>query len=191
MSGKSKSWTYNKIRKAKWIVLGDGELLSVLVKTSEELGLRVYSYHAGGEIDNHDIYFLGYQENPYSFVEKSDWFILTSSWEGFPMVIGEAMACGTPVISSDCETGPREFLTKDIDSLTHNRNCQEAEYGILIPVIDSSYEKNDIESLVGQLDKLVSNKNLHDRYKEIGLERIHQFSSEKIMESWEHTIEGK
>lgn len=53
---------------------------------------------------------LGYQNNPWKFLAKSDIFVLPSIWEGFGNVIVEAMFLGVPVISSDCPSGPREIL---------------------------------------------------------------------------------
>ena len=181
---------YNKRRKAKWIVIGDGELLPILSSKAEKLGLKVYSYLKNEELIDCDIYFLGYQENPYSFIAESDWFILTSSWEGFPMVIGEAMACGAPVISTDCQTGPREMLS---DNFTHDtvlENCQSVEYGILMPLINESTDLEMMNRLVDQLAELVSEKSIQHKYKELGLKRIQQFSPEVLMSKWMNVLKG-
>lgn len=57
-----------------------------------------------------DIALLGHRDNPYAYMAKASVFVLSSLWEGFGNVLVEAMACGTPVVSTDCPHGPREIL---------------------------------------------------------------------------------
>ncbi len=57
-----------------------------------------------------DIQLLGNQINPYKYVRRAKVFVLSSLWEGLPTVVVEAMALGTPVVSTDCPSGPREIL---------------------------------------------------------------------------------
>jgi glycosyltransferase involved in cell wall biosynthesis len=54
--------------------------------------------------------FVGWQENPYKFVSRSDLFVLSSRWEGLGNVLIEALACGCPVVATDCQYGPKEIL---------------------------------------------------------------------------------
>jgi glycosyltransferase involved in cell wall biosynthesis len=57
-----------------------------------------------------DIALLGHRDNPYPYMARASVFVLSSLWEGFGNVLVEAMACGTPVVSTDCPHGPREIL---------------------------------------------------------------------------------
>jgi glycosyltransferase involved in cell wall biosynthesis len=57
-----------------------------------------------------DIALLGHRDNPYPYMARAGVFVLSSLWEGFGNVLVEAMACGTPVVSTDCPHGPREIL---------------------------------------------------------------------------------
>ncbi len=88
----------HKERPVRLMILGEGEdryLLEMLVK---KLGLE-------GEI-----LLPGFVDNPYAYMAKASVFVLSSAWEGFGNVLIEAMAVGTPVISTNCESGPSEIL---------------------------------------------------------------------------------
>lgn len=180
---------FKKLKNCKWIVLGDGELLDELCAMAEKEGLKVHSFNQKEDLNNCDIYFLGFHNNPYPFIAHSDWFILTSSWEGFPMVIGEAMACGTPVISTDCQTGPREFLSDDITYSQGLNSCSIEAYGILIPLLDSELKAENMDTLVKQLDALTSDNALKESYKKNGMDRVNQLAAEVSMKKWLQVIE--
>lgn len=102
---------------ARLIILGEpafyeseqGEIHTSLVR---ELGLEDY------------VDLPGFADNPYAYMKNADLFVSSSRYEGFGNVIVEALACGCPVVSTDCPTGPIEIL-------------QNGEYGTLVPVDDA------------------------------------------------------
>jgi glycosyltransferase involved in cell wall biosynthesis len=57
-----------------------------------------------------DVIFVGFQKNPYVYINNANLLMLTSDSEGLPTVIIESLILGTPVVSTDCPTGPNEIL---------------------------------------------------------------------------------
>ncbi len=64
-----------------------------------------------------DVIFLPFENNPYKYIRKAKYVVLTSHYEGFPMVIPESLICGTPVISVDCNSGPKEIIDHKVNGL--------------------------------------------------------------------------
>jgi glycosyltransferase involved in cell wall biosynthesis len=91
------------------IVLGEGEERGSLEDHVRKL-----------EIEQ-DVALPGFVANPYAYMARSALFALSSRWEGLGMVLIEAMACGTPVVSTDCPSGPREIL-------------EDGRWGRLVPI---------------------------------------------------------
>jgi glycosyltransferase involved in cell wall biosynthesis len=88
----------HKLRPCRLIILGDGRQRDNLLKLSQELGIA-------------DALALpGFTPNPYAYMKRADLFVLSSRWEGSPNVLTEAMALGTPIVSTDCPSGPSELL---------------------------------------------------------------------------------
>ncbi|MDJ0807918.1 MAG: glycosyltransferase [Gammaproteobacteria bacterium] len=93
------------------IVLGEGRLRDQLLYLIDKLALT-------GRID-----LAGFKDNPYCYMRQADALVMSSVWEGFGNVLAEALAQGTPVVSTDCPSGPAEILN-------------HGEFGPLVPVGD-------------------------------------------------------
>ena len=85
-------------RPARLIILGEGEL-------RPELEARVRALGIADDVD-----LPGFDANPFRFMRHANVYVLSSDWEGLPTALIEAMACGTPVVATDCRSGPREIL---------------------------------------------------------------------------------
>jgi glycosyltransferase involved in cell wall biosynthesis len=105
------------------VVMGEGELLGKLQAQARAAGID-------GQVD-----FAGYIDNPYPWVAGADAFVLPSSWEGFPNVMLEAMACRTPVIATDCPGAGAEIL-------------EQGHSGSLVPMDDPAALARAILELV-------------------------------------------
>jgi len=80
------------------VILGQGELHKALADQATALGV------------SDSVYFLGFQDNPHRFIRRATVFALSSRFEGLPLIVAEALACGVPVVCTDCPSGPREML---------------------------------------------------------------------------------
>lgn len=100
-------------RRARLVILGEGGRRRELEGLVRRLGLGV------------DVDLPGWCDNPYACMAHADVFVLSSRAEGLPNALIEAMACGCPVVSTDCPSGPREIL-------------DGGRYGELVPVGDSA-----------------------------------------------------
>ncbi|MEM2174861.1 MAG: glycosyltransferase [Candidatus Micrarchaeia archaeon] len=93
------------------LILGDGPERGHLEKLARELGIKNY------------VHMPGYIENPYPYITNASVFVLSSRWEGLSTVLIEALAIGTPIVSTDCLSSPREIL-------------KDGKLGRLVPVED-------------------------------------------------------
>jgi len=107
-----------------WIV-GEGKLRQHLEQQIQRLGLTDC------------VRLLGFQHNPYQYMASADIFVLSSLYEGFGNVIVEAMACGAPVVATDCPSGPAEIIENGLNGiLAPPANADALSEGILRVLTD-------------------------------------------------------
>jgi glycosyltransferase involved in cell wall biosynthesis len=98
-------------RPMRLLILGEGKLRQSITSLAEELGIV------------EDLAMPGFVDNPFQYLARADVFALSSKWEGLPTVVIEALACGCPVVSTECPSGPMEIL-------------ENGKYGTLVPMED-------------------------------------------------------
>ena len=126
------------------LILGEGNQRDALIDKISALGLE------------ENVFLAGSADQPINLIKDADLFILSSKFEGFGLVIVEALAAGTTVVSTDCESGPAEILNKE-------------KYGYLGPINDASKFSEVIH--FGCLNKIPSSE-LIRRSKDFSIEII-------------------
>lgn len=139
------------------LILGDGEQKKELLGLAEELGVRQY------------VSFVGYQANPYNWIKKADIFVLSSSWEGLPVAVIEAMVCGTPVVSTNWPPGADELI-------------EDFKTGRLVPT-------DDVDSLSQAIIEVAKDRRLKKRIVERAITCVERYHYSKTVRRYERIFE--
>jgi glycosyltransferase involved in cell wall biosynthesis len=125
-----------QVHPSRLVILGSGPEQPQLESLVHELGLE------------QEVALLGFVQNPYAYMARAGVFVLSSAWEGLGNVLVEAMAVGTPVVSTDCKSGPAEILAN-------------GKYGLLTPVGDTKAMAQAILSVLSGNTTRVDSSWLH------------------------------
>ncbi len=139
------------------IILGEGKERHKLEQLAKDLNV------------DKDVYFLGFQENPYAYLSRCDLFVSSSIYEGFGNVIVEAMTCKLPVIATDCPySAPKEIITHGVN-------------GLLV-------QPRDYEAIASAILSLVDDSRLRDILSKEGLKRAGEFGHIKMVKQYERIM---
>jgi glycosyltransferase involved in cell wall biosynthesis len=148
-------------REVRLVILGEAP--HARETAARTTALRDLAYSLGVE---KDVDLPGYQHNPFRFMRRASVFVLTSRFEGLGNVLIEALACGCPVVSTDCESGPAEIL-------------ERGKYGRLVAV-------GDVDGLARALGMALDDPG----DPEFPKARARDFSSERIARQYEELMVG-
>jgi len=139
------------------VVLGKGSRLAQLHALAAQLGIGQY------------VRFIGFVDNPYAWIAAADLFVLASRWEGFGNVVAEALACGTPVLATDCNYGPGEIVEAGVS-------------GELVAV-------DDVDALAGMMSELIADPDRRAAMALAGTERVKRFDISTMVERYASLFE--
>lgn len=146
--------------RANLLILGEGSEREKLEKLVHELQLENF------------VSMPGFKENPMAYISRANVFALSSISEGFGNVLVEALACGCPVVSTDCPSGPREILN-------------DGEFGYLVPVGDSEAMADAILEVLNGKAKPISQGWL-DQFKPQPIAQQYMKVFENLMKQRSH-----
>ncbi|HPZ46020.1 MAG TPA: glycosyltransferase [Novosphingobium sp.] len=139
------------------VILGKGSRLDQLHRLAAQLGVGEH------------VRFIGFVANPYAWMARADLFVLPSRWEGFPTVAAEALACGAPVLMTDCSFGPRDVIEPGVS-------------GELVPVDDEA-------ALAAGIARLIADPQRRAAMREAGFARVRGFAIEAMVENYSSLFE--
>lgn len=143
---------------ATLVLVGDGEDRVKLQQLARELG--IWS----------SVVWPGYDPNPYRWMSRANLFVLSSLYEGFGIVITEAMALGIPVVATDCPHGPAEILRSGQD-------------GILVPPADDRL-------LAEAMARVLTDNSVREKLVSSARQRVEAFSVDHAIEAYTRIIEA-
>ena len=147
-------------------IVGFGGLENELKKLIEDLDLT------------DRVFLMGFQSNPFQYIKAADLFVLSSNHEGFPNVLLEAMACGCPVISTNCKSGPDELLEVEDPDIN---GILKTKYGIMVPT-------NNMDLMRQGIEYFIENPDYHNSCGKNARQRAENFSKEIILKKYLQTI---
>ena len=139
----------------KLYILGEGKERKKLEKYIEKNNLENYTQ------------LLGFKENPYPYLKEADIFVSSSRYEGYPLVLCEAICLEKPIIATNC-TGPKEIL-------------ENGKYGLIAEV-------ENIEDLAEKMEELILNKELRNSYSVLVKKKAETFNISRIMKEIEREL---
>lgn len=140
------------------VLLGEGDERARLEARVRDLGLQEH------------VSLPGWVSDVDGALSRSDLFVLPSRYEGFGNVVAEALACGVPVVTMDCPSGPGEIVRDGVD-------------GLIVPAEDTA-------RLEQALDRVMGDAQLRDQFSARGPEVLDRFSEQKFLAQWDAVLEG-
>ena len=145
-------------KKIKLIIVGEGSQRKYLEGLVKSLKMEDF------------VFLIGWRDNALKYIKKSSVFVLSSIYEGLPLVVVEAMFCGTPVVVSDCPYGPKETVTNNLN-------------GYIVPSSNS-------QLLSKAILKILEENIISNRFSENGKKRSMDFVVEKSTIEHRRVFEG-
>ena len=162
------------------MLVGDGPLRNRLEEQARCLGLSI-STQIGDR--SADVIFAGFRANPHGHLTNARAFLLTSRFEGLPMVILESLTLGTPVIAADSAPGGVRSALSDIPYGSEGKGTELTDCGALLPV-PSADDRDTVTQWLSVLDAVVNDDDLWRRWRKGARRRAKKFSPSAASKAW-------
>lgn len=133
------------------VILGEGELRQALEQQIQSYGLQ------------ERVLLLGYEANPYKYMTRAEYLVMSSDTEAYPVVLIEALSLGCPVLSTDCPSGPREII-------------REGENGLLVEL--------SAEALAAGMQRLCQDSQLRERLSRQAPSSVQNNDIRHVADAW-------
>jgi GalNAc-alpha-(1->4)-GalNAc-alpha-(1->3)-diNAcBac-PP-undecaprenol alpha-1,4-N-acetyl-D-galactosaminyltransferase len=152
------------------VIIGDGELRKQLHRLAGEL------------MEKQRVIFTGALASPFALLCHAQFFVLASRYEGFPMAVAEALACGLPVIAADSPSRPRKFGERGFVAGGIRELVRDGIDGLLVP------RENPV-ALADAITRWIENPQERRHLAQQAASGITRFSHEQVVEDWERLVE--
>ena len=152
------------------VIIGDGELRKQLHELAGEL------------MEKQRVFFTGALASPFALLRHAQIFVLASRYEGFPMAVAEALACGLPVIAADSPSRPRKFGERGVIAGGIRELVRDGIDGLLVP------RENPV-ALADAIARWIENPQERRRLAQQAASGMTRFSREQVVEDWERLVE--
>lgn len=142
-------------------IFGEGDMQERLEKIIDDRNL------------NQQVFLMGFDSNPFKYLKAADLFIFGSNHEGFPNVLLEAMACGLPILSTNCQSGPSEIMR--LESV--KEDLMITDLGILVPI-------KNAEMMSKGINYFRANEEYRNKCIVNGQDRIKDFEKDYILKKY-------
>lgn len=139
-------------RECKLVIVGSGTKQAILEEKVLKLGLR-------GRV-----LLTGFDSNPYKYMANAEFQVMSSDYEGYPLVLIEALSLGCPVVSTDCPTGPREIIRHE-------------ENGLLV-------QKGNVDAIAAGIDELFFNDEKREAMRIRAMESVRGNDIAAVADAW-------
>lgn len=167
--------------KSSLYIMGSGELKESLVKATKLFDVE------------HSVCFLPPSDNPFPYLRQAHLLLCSSRNEGFGNTIVEGLACGVPVISTDCKFGPREILAPNTDYRQITDVVEMSEFGCLIPPLSDKktppHQEQVARFLASAAVKLLRDTNTLLSYRQKGVNRAMDFDITQYEKELQNILE--
>ena len=142
-------------------IFGAGDMQAELERLIEKINIK------------NQVFLMGFDSNPYQYLKAADLFIFGSNHEGFPNVLLEAMACGLPILTTNCQSGPSEIM----ELKTVKNDLMITDYGILVPI-------KNVDLMAKGISYFLENKTYLETCKINSKNRILHFQKNTILKKY-------